>query len=351
MGQKTMGNIILKISKSAPRSTSSAQNSSAFMRGRDSYNRSSLALGYYDAALPAVRRAPALIPVRREVPLGQRRQTPHMFMGLDEYVSRRRRPSTVLSLMAHVVVFAAILWLGVILHRPLIHTAEMTVAPIQFTLYAPPPPVMPVAKVQGGGGGGGMHRLIAPVRAEQLPKPPEIRLLPPEIPRVDPPKLPVEPSVDVRLPQQAAMPKLGMPQSPQIAMASQGSGSDNGFGFGVAGGIGAGRGAGAGPGSNGGYGGGVMNVGGGVSAPEVIHSVEPQFTPEARRADYQGVVGIQLIVDSQGYPQDVRVVRHLGMGLDEQAIQAVRGYRFRPATYQGHPVSVQMVIDVDFRLH
>ena len=104
-------------------------------------------------------------------------------------------------------------------------------------------------------------------------------------------------------------------------------------------------------GGGGGYGGGLMSVGGGVAAPEVIHSVEPEFTEDARRANFQGSVSIKLIVDSQGTPQDVRLVRHLGMGLDEKAIEAVKQYRFKPAMYQGHPVSVQIVIDVDFHLH
>jgi TonB family protein len=74
-------------------------------------------------------------------------------------------------------------------------------------------------------------------------------------------------------------------------------------------------------------------------------------TPEARGANFQGSVSIQLIVDSQGNPQNVRVVRHLGMGLDEKAIEAVRQYRFKPALYEGQPVAVQLVIDVDFHLH
>src|ERR1700684_3328210 len=80
----------------------------------------------------------------------------------------------------------------------------------------------------------------------------------------------------------APMPKLGVPQTQQVAMASQGSGGANGFGFGIGGGVGSGHGTGQGPGSDRGYGGGVMSVGGGVSAPEVIHSVQPQFTAEAR---------------------------------------------------------------------
>jgi TonB family protein len=94
-----------------------------------------------------------------------------------------------------------------------------------------------------------------------------------------------------------------------------------------------------------------MSVGGGVSAPQVLHSAEPEFTEDARRANFQGNVSIKLIVDSQGMPQDIGLLSHLGMGLDEKAIEAVRQYRFKPAMFQGHPVSVQIVIDVAFHLH
>jgi TonB family protein len=273
-----------------------------------------------------------------------------MFLGLDQRVRRRSRSSTVLSVFLHIVIIAVILWAGMAAHGPVVDTAT-TIAPIQFTLYdPPPPPVLHVAKVRGGGGGGGAHQLIAPTRGS-LPKfVARTPVIPLEPPKIDPPKLPVEPAAPVRLPQENPMPNLGVPQSKQVAMVSQGDGSGNGFGFGLGGGIGSGHGAGQGPGSGRGYGGGLMSVGGGVSAPQVIHSVQPQFTPEARRANFQGVVAIQLIVDSQGFPQDVRVVRRLGMGLDEEAIEAVKQYRFRPAMYEGHPVSVQMIIDVDFHL-
>jgi len=94
-----------------------------------------------------------------------------------------------------------------------------------------------------------------------------------------------------------------------------------------------------------------MNVGGGVSAPAVIHSVQPEFSEQARSASLQGTVSLQLIVDAEGNPQNIRVTRHLGMGLDEKAMEAVRQYRFRPAMYQGHPVAVQIVVDIDFHLH
>jgi len=142
-----------------------------------------------------------------------------------------------------------------------------------------------------------------------------------------------------------------MAQSPQVTRVSQGRGSGSGLGQGMGGGIGSGHGSGVGPGSGGGYGGGLMSVGGGVSAPQVLHSIEPEFTDEARRANFQGSVSIKLIVDSQGNPQDVRLASHLGMGLDERAIEAVRHYKFSPAMYQGHPVSVQILMDVEFHLH
>ncbi|MGO9937629.1 MAG: energy transducer TonB [Terracidiphilus sp.] len=179
----------------------------------------------------------------------------------------------------------------------------------------------------------------------------KVQLLPPQLARLDRPKLAVEPTMQVQIPDSASPAHLGMPDSPQIVLASQGSGIGSGFGHGLGGGIGMGKGAGAGPGTGGGYGGGLMSVGGGVSAPQVIHSVQPEFTEQARQANYEGAVAIQLIVDSQGNPQDIRVTRHLGMGLDQRAIDAVRQYRFKPAMYQGHPVSVQMIIEVDFHLH
>jgi TonB family protein len=95
--------------------------------------------------------------------------------------------------------------------------------------------------------------------------------------------------------------------------------------------------------------GGVYHPGNGVSAPQVIYAPDPEFSDEAQRAKYQGICVVSVIADAQGNPQHVHVIRPLGMGLDEKAVEAVRQYKFRPATLQGHPVPVEVNIEVNFR--
>jgi TonB family protein len=277
--------------------------------------------------------------------------TSRPIFSVDPLAFKGDPKSSAISFVIHVTAITLILVLAFKAHSSMTLQPTVVVTPLDFKLTVPPPITMPVAKVQGGGGGGGAHQVVEPTRGHLPTLVAKAAITPPQIIRIDHPKLEVAPTEVVKMPDNPSMPTLGMTQSSQITLASQGRGGGSGFGQGLGGGIGAGRGAGAGPGSGGGYGGGLMSVGGGVSAPQLIHSVEPEFTEDARRANYQGSVSIKLIVDSQGSPQDVRLESHLGMGLDEKAIEAVRHYKFRPAMYQGHPVSVQIVVDVDFRLH
>jgi periplasmic protein TonB len=267
----------------------------------------------------------------------------------DPLVFKRDPTSNAISFAIHVVVIALVLFLALKTHTIVTQAATTIVTPVDFRISTPPI-VLPVAESMGGGGGGGSHDVVEASKGH-LPTVAKIQIMPSQILKFEHPKLAAEPSEQVKIPDNNNLPNLGMSQSPQIAIASQGSGSGSGFGQGSGGGIGSGRGGGVGPGVGGSYGGGLMSVGGGVSAPQLIHSVEPEFTEDARRANYQGSVSIKLIVDSQGNPQDVRLVSHLGMGLEEKAIEAVRQYKFRAAMYQGHPVSVQILIDVDFHLH
>ena len=95
----------------------------------------------------------------------------------------------------------------------------------------------------------------------------------------------------------------------------------------------------------------IYHVGGDVSGPKLIFAPDPQFTEQARQAKYQGACVLSLIIDAQGKPQRVQVVRHLGMGLDKKAVEAVKQYTFEPAMRFGKPVAVEVNIEVNFRLY
>jgi TonB family protein len=94
----------------------------------------------------------------------------------------------------------------------------------------------------------------------------------------------------------------------------------------------------------------IRRVGGGVSAPVVIHSVVPKFSEEAHQKGLGGNVVIGLIVDQNGMPQNVHVIRGVGIGLDENAVAAVKQYRFKPAMEGGKPVAVLVNVEVNFQI-
>ena len=227
------------------------------------------------------------------------------------------------------------------------------------TLIAPSPDTytMQAAKkeVSGGGGGGDHDPLPAP--KGRLPKLDVQQITPPQIIlRNEKPKLTAEPSVvvppQVRLAENH-MPNLGTPAALPMPAAppSNGTGSGGGIGSGSGGGVGQGHGAGVGPGSGGGIGGGIYKVGGGITAPKPVDTPDPEYTEEARRAKIQGTCILWLIVDAEGHPRDIRVVRGLGYGLDAKALETVKQWRFEPARKDGQPVNVQVSVEVGFRLY
>ena len=93
----------------------------------------------------------------------------------------------------------------------------------------------------------------------------------------------------------------------------------------------------------------VYHVGGDVTAPKLVYAPDPEYTEEARRAKYEGACVISTIVDAQGNPTQVQVVRQLGMGLDNKAVEAVKQYKFVPGMRLGKPVAVGVKIEVNFR--
>jgi protein TonB len=70
----------------------------------------------------------------------------------------------------------------------------------------------------------------------------------------------------------------------------------------------------------------------------------------ARRANVQGVVVVQATIDERGNVTDIKVLRGLPMGLEQAAIEAVRTWRYKPATLHGKPVKVYFNLTVNFQL-
>jgi protein TonB len=231
----------------------------------------------------------------------------------------------------------------------------------------------------GGGGGGGLRqpapprrallketRALAspvPVRRESKspkPSPPEARRTPPPAPA--PVERPVEPPPPVTKPD--PVPPVVAPVVSAAADSqdragvladtpdteSQGSGTGGGAGSGRGTGIGEGDGSGIGPGSGGGTGGGPYQPGSGITAPGLLREVKPTYTDDARRRGIEGDVLLEIVVRRDGGVGDVRLIRGLGAGLDQRAIDAVRQWRFSPARRLGTPVDVMVEVAVEFRL-
>jgi TonB family protein len=257
--------------------------------------------------------------------------------------------SGLISVAIHVGVIALLLAIGT---NPTVQQAVKDSVVLIAPDLAPFKPELPKRAQTMGGGGGGGDRSPTPASFGKAPRPAPRQFTPPRVDPIENPKLPMEPTLiaqaDAPIPQVNA-PNWGDPLS-KMGIPSNGPGSGGGIGSGRGGGVGSGRGGGFGPGEGGNMGGGPFRIGGGVSAPTLIYKVEPEYSEEARKAKWQGVVVLAVVVDEKGMPQNIRVIRSLGLGLDQKAIEAVEKWRFRPGMKDGRPVAVQATIEVNFRL-
>jgi TonB family protein len=94
----------------------------------------------------------------------------------------------------------------------------------------------------------------------------------------------------------------------------------------------------------------VFKIGSGVTAPQVLAKTDPEYTEEARVAKYSGTVVLYLEITPEGVAQNIRVVKTLGLGLDDKAVEAISKWHFKPGTKDGEPVTVMANIEVNFRL-
>jgi TonB family protein len=234
----------------------------------------------------------------------------------------------------------------------------------------------------GGGGGGGLRQpkpapkvelagkkpFRSPVPVERAvrkaPTPePVKRIPPPPPPRPEPVAKPVEPPPPVQKPDPIppvvapvvssaadARDRAGVMTESASDANSHGPGTGGGAGTGRGTGMGEGDGNGIGPGSGGGTGGGPYRPGSGITPPSLVREVKPDYTEEARRRNLAGDVEMEIVVRADGSVGNVRLLRGLGFGLDQRAMDAVRQWKFAPATRHGTPVDVLVEVAVEFRL-
>jgi protein TonB len=209
----------------------------------------------------------------------------------------------------------------------------------------------------GGGGGGGGNQMPEPPRKAEVPGKETITVPVKETPKPTP-ELPTPASP----PEQLVVPAQTMAAAPVEAPGaikpdapvseSQGTGTEGGAGTGTGQGIGSGQGAGLGPGFGGGTGGGGFRPGAGITPPTPLRQVSPAYTADAMRAKVQGTVWLECIVMPDGSVGEVKVTRSLDpiFGLDQEAIRAVKMWRFRPGMRHGEPVPVIVTIELTFTL-
>lgn len=199
---------------------------------------------------------------------------------------------------------------------------------------------------QRAGGGGGQHDQ-APVNKGRMPKFSWTQIARPMVRPPAHPQIAMTPTVlgnpDIKMPN-LNLPTWGDPS---------GKASNDSMGQGHGNGVGSGNGAGVGPGEGWNTGGGAPNAGsGGYGYPKCLYCPRPDYTDEAMKVKIQGAVLLMVTITKDGRVTDVHVVKGLGFGLDEKAIEVVRTWRLQPAAGpDGRPAAVRTPIEADFHLY
>jgi len=271
------------------------------------------------------------------------------------------------SVAVHVLVIALIVYMG----ARVVHKVDAEEKPIHAYLAQgaapPPPPPPPPPAASSSAPRATPHPTIKPVQVPQhaFVQPTQT---PKEVPKVEVPTTPT-PTVDLT-PSQPSEPSGGATDAAKgveggVAGGVQGGvvgGKVGGELGGVAGGVLGGKVGGTGTGTEGeGNGGkeaapepkpaGPLRVGGDVKAPVATHKVDPNYTDVARKASVEGIVIVEAIIDEHGNVDNVKVIKGLPMGLSEEAVAAVRKWKFRPGTLGGEPVPVIFNLTVNFTLN
>jgi len=217
---------------------------------------------------------------------------------------------------------------------------------MEVTQISPYLAKLPANAKKAGGGGGGEHN-PQPATKGRAPKFDWTQIAKPE---AKVPEHPMYPKTPTLLGNPALnVPNINAPNwgDPLAKVVNDSTGQGRGTG------IGNGTGGGLGPGEGWNTGGGVPNAGiGGYGSADCLYCPSPEFTDDAVKAKYQGIVLLTAIITADGRATDIQLEKGLGLGLDQKAIEAVRKWRFKPAIGpDGRPATVRQTIEVDFHLY
>lgn len=220
-----------------------------------------------------------------------------------------------------------------------------------------------------GGGGGGRKEVTPATKGNPPQMSPLPQVMPPnpEPIRIDTTLIVPETTVgDATLSKPFPRPtglKDGAETSP-----SSGPGSNTGIGTGQGSGVGPGNGNGQGPGNKYHLGGGLAELGGGLSdvphlgegaeifdatnalQPRILFKEKARYTEEARQKGIRGSVVLIVVFGADGHIYDMQVLHGLPLGLTETSIEAAKKIKFRPALRNGVPVNVRMQLGYNFNL-
>jgi protein TonB len=214
------------------------------------------------------------------------------------------------------------------------------------------PPLVVWLERPGAPGGGGDHGDRTPTPASRAERPGTARLTvparvaPSRVSRARPEPPPLQ-EIDIpAVPEASGLREIpGLVSEVTVAVVSTG-------GPGSGPGAGDGQGDGVDRGSGGHWGGGPRNTGNPASSPELISQVRPNYTSPAMQARVEGLVVMDAVVLPDGTVGDVKIVRSLDrtFGLDEEAIKAVKQWRFRPGRRAGDPIAMLVSVEMMFEL-
>jgi periplasmic protein TonB len=186
---------------------------------------------------------------------------------------------------------------------------------------------------------GGSNRTEFPAKRGVPPPKAQRTFIPPT--STNHPLLPMPITISFDIPTVNTKGDIGDPFS-HLAVGALGQRGDNSIGNGCCGGIG--------DAPSGTPGIAAIHKGRGVTPPQLIYKVEPEFSEDARKAKHQGVVLLSIVVDANGNVRNIRLRQGLGLGLDEKAMDAVSRWRFRPGVFDGKPVATEATVEVHFQL-